>query len=133
MSTGTRGRMSHSGGHSTRVARRRLVTMLWAVLATTALVMSACTPTDGGATNVKPTAVAAADVLTGPAPLAVNFSSAGSADSDGTIASYRWAFGDGSPNSAAPNPSHTYAATGLYVATLTVTDNTGASGSATVT
>ena len=54
----------------------------------------------------------------------VHFSSSGSFDPDGTISSYRWNFGDGTfVNSA--NPSHTYAAPGLYTATLTVTDNAG--------
>jgi PKD repeat protein len=59
-------------------------------------------------------------------PLAVNFSSAGSGDPDGSIASYFWEFGDG-VTSTAPNPSHTYAVPGQYVALLTVTDNQGAS------
>jgi PKD repeat protein len=74
--------------------------------------------------NQVPTAAASADHPSGVAPLAVNLSSFGSGDSDGTIVSYSWDFGDGSPSSADPNPSHTYAA-GTYVATLTVTDNEG--------
>src|SRR5215218_2688898 len=118
MSTGTRGRMSHSGGHTNKASKRRLHHVLWAVVAVAALVMSACTPPDTGSANVAPTAVAGADVLTGSAPLTVTFSSAGSVDSDGTIAAYRWAFGDGQPNGTTANPVHTYAASGLYVATL---------------
>ena len=35
--------------------------------------------------------------------------------------SYEWNFGDGSPTTTAPNPSHVYAETGTYTATLTVT------------
>lgn len=46
-------------------------------------------------------------------------------DTDGTIASYAWTFGD-SFNSAAVNPSHTYRAGGTYNVSLTVTDNSGA-------
>ncbi len=56
----------------------------------------------------------------------VAFSSAGSSDSDGTIVSYAWNFGDGN-SSTQPNPSHTYASAGNYAVVLTVTDNDGAS------
>ena len=60
--------------------------------------------------------------------LAAAFNSAGSSDSDGTIVSRSWDFGDGQTSSAA-NPSHTYAAQGTYSVTLTVTDNDGDSDS----
>jgi PKD repeat protein len=83
------------------------------------------------AANLAPTAMAAGTPTSGKAPLDVAFSSAGSVDSDGTIASYSWDFGDGSPLDTSANPSHTYAA-GDYTATLTVTDDMGASNSATV-
>ena len=49
----------------------------------------------------------------------------GSADPDGTIVSYEWAFGDGNIG-IGPTPSHTYLAAGTYDVTLTVTDNDGA-------
>ena len=61
---------------------------------------------------------------------AVQFSSSGSFDPDGTITSYHWNFGDGTSANAA-NPSHTYPAPGLYTAALTVTDNSGLLASAT--
>ncbi|MGN6517867.1 MAG: pre-peptidase C-terminal domain-containing protein [Dokdonella sp.] len=48
-----------------------------------------------------------------------------SSDSDGTIVSRSWAFGDGA-TSTATNPSRTYAAAGTYTVSLTVTDNGGA-------
>lgn len=54
----------------------------------------------------------------------VVFSSAGSEDPDGTIASYAWDFGDGSTSTAA-NPTHTYTTAGTYNISLTVTDNAG--------
>ena len=53
-----------------------------------------------------------------------------SADSDGSIASRSWSFGDGATSSAT-NPSRTYAAGGSYSVTLTVTDNAGATASVT--
>ncbi len=49
-----------------------------------------------------------------------------STDSDGTIASRSWNFGDGT-TSTVTNPSKTYAGSGTYTVTLTVTDNSGAS------
>jgi len=55
----------------------------------------------------------------------------GSTDTDGSIATRSWNFGDGTPASTATNPSHTYAAAGTYVVTLNVTDNMGAPGSTT--
>jgi len=58
----------------------------------------------------------------------VAFSSAGSSDSDGSIVSYAWSFGDGG-SSTQPNPNHTYASAGTYNVQLTVTDNGGASSS----
>ena len=50
-----------------------------------------------------------------------------STDSDGTVVSSAWNFGDGS-TSTATSPSHTYATAGTYNVTLTVTDNGGKTG-----
>ncbi len=74
--------------------------------------------------NQLPVAVASATPSTGFAPLTVAFSSTGSYDPDGNIASYAWTFGDGT-TSTLPGPSHTYNGVGSYTATLTVTDNRG--------
>ena len=61
--------------------------------------------------------------------LVANFTDS-SSDSDGTISSRSWTFGDGG-TSTATNPSHTYAAGGTYSVTLTVTDNGGSQNSKT--
>jgi PKD repeat protein len=50
----------------------------------------------------------------------------GSSDTDGAIVNYVWNFGDGTSGFGA-SVSHTYAAAGTYAASLTVTDDNGAS------
>ncbi len=56
------------------------------------------------------------------------FDGSASSDSDGTIESFQWTFGDG--NSASGEVvSHSYASDGSYTVTLTVTDNDGDSDS----
>ncbi|CAN5247103.1 PKD domain-containing protein [soil metagenome] len=76
----------------------------------------------GGGTlpNDAPTAAFTAT----PTDLTVAFDSAGSADPDGTVASYAWDFGDGETSTNA-NPDHTYAAGGNYLVKLVVKDNRG--------
>jgi PKD repeat protein len=56
--------------------------------------------------------------------LTCNFSDT-STDEDGTVVSWAWDFGDGT-TAETQNPSHTFAAEGSYVVTLTVTDDDGA-------
>ncbi len=51
-----------------------------------------------------------------------------SGDSDGSIITWAWDFGDGGTANV-QNPTHTFAAAGTYVVTLTVTDDGGASDS----
>jgi len=84
-----------------------------------------------GAADAPPVAVASASPTSGIAPLAVAFDGSASHDSDGSIAAYAWTFGDGGTGSGA-KPSHTYGSAGTWVATLTVTDDRGATGKATV-
>ncbi len=47
-----------------------------------------------------------------------------SSDADGQVVSWAWSFGDGN-TSTERHPIHTFAATGDYTVTLTVTDNSG--------
>jgi glucose/arabinose dehydrogenase/PKD repeat protein len=82
-----------------------------------------------GATNRNPIAKASANKTSGPSPLAVTFSSAGSSDPEGGALTYSWNFGDGGTSTAA-NPSHTYTANGTYTPTLTVRDPQGLTGTA---
>jgi len=77
-------------------------------------------------TNTAPSARALADVVSGQAPLAVNFSGDSSSDADGSISSAGWTFGDGATASGL-NSSHVYTSAGSFTATLTVTDNLGES------
>ena len=55
--------------------------------------------------------------------LTANFTDT-SSDSDGSVVSRSWNFGDGG-TSTATNPSHTYAVPGTYNVQLTATDNSG--------
>jgi uncharacterized repeat protein (TIGR02543 family) len=57
--------------------------------------------------------------------LTCSFDGGGSGDPDGAIARYAWSFGDGASGSG-QTATHTYARGGSYTATLTVTDNSGA-------
>lgn len=82
-----------------------------------------------GGSNRNPVAKASADRTSGPAPLTVAFSSAGSSDPEGSPLTYSWAFGDGATSTAA-NPSHTYTANATFTPTLTVRDSAGLTGTA---
>lgn len=81
--------------------------------------------------NIRPEAVAAADPVSGQAPLEVEFDGTASSDSDGTIVSWNWNFGDGA-SSSGDIVTHTYSNAGTYTATLTVTDDMGGTDSDTV-
>ena len=79
----------------------------------------------GGGGNTAPSANFTSSV----SGLTVQFTDT-STDSDGTIASRSWNFGDGTSSTSA-NPSKTYSAAGTYTVTLTVTDDDGATNTRT--
>ena len=84
---------------------------------------------DYTAAGRRPIAHATATPDNGATPLTVQFSSAGSIDPDGTALTYAWDFdGNGSTDSTAANPSHTYNTAGAFNATLRVTDQSGQTG-----
>ena len=56
----------------------------------------------------------------------VNFNgSISTAGSDRTIVSYHWDFGDGDPPKTGARVTHDFVKTGIYLVTLTVTDDQG--------
>src|SRR6185369_12749233 len=68
------------------------------------------------ATTATPVAQFTGTPVSGTFPLTVNFTNT----STGSITSYAWTFGDGTTSTLA-NPSHVYAAAGVYSVGLTVT------------
>jgi PKD repeat protein len=79
---------------------------------------------------VKPNAPPVASMTVSCTQRDCSFDGTASGDPDGTIASYAWNFGDGN-TATGPTAAHSYTADGSYTATLTVTDNQGAQGTAT--
>jgi glucose/arabinose dehydrogenase/PKD repeat protein len=88
--------------------------------------------------NQPPVAVATASPTSGPAPLTVAFDGSGSTDADPGDAqtlTYAWDLdGDGQyDDSTEESPTHTYSEAGTYTASLRVTDDKNASGTASIT
>ncbi len=85
--------------------------------------------TPNGLSLFKPLLPSAAITPPSSAKAGIAASFSGDASSDpypgGSISSYSWNWGDGTPVSSGAAPTHTYAAPGEYTVTLTVTDNYG--------
>jgi len=79
--------------------------------------------------NSPPVASFTVTPSSGVAPLNVSFNASTSSDSDGSIVSYEWSFGDGGSD-AGVTTSHTYQNAGTYTAVLRVTDNDGSTDTA---
>jgi PKD repeat protein len=90
-------------------------------LADTAAVTIAVAPTD------QPPTAEANGPYSGTVGAPIQFSNAGSFDSEGAWTA-AWDFGDGATSSGS-NPSHSYTSTGSYTVTLTVTDQSNQSTS----
>ncbi len=83
----------------------------------------------GGAANTPPRA----DLAASCSGLVCAFSAAGSTDADGAVQDHAWDFGDGATAGtvSVPTTTHTYAQAGTYRVAVTVTDDRGATGTAT--
>ncbi len=81
-----------------------------------------------------PVARAQASVTSGPAPLAVSFTSDGTYHPEGLPLDYAWDLdGDGTTDATTPTASTTYTERGTFAARLTATDPNGQTASAVVT
>jgi PKD repeat protein len=89
------------------------------------VLVTGCTPI-----NSPPVASFTRTPSSGEASLNVFFNASGSYDSDGSIVSYEWDFGDGH-SGVGETPTHTFNSAGTHFVKLTVTDNEGARNSVT--
>lgn len=85
-----------------------------------------------GNTNQAPVA-RISGTSTGTNPITVNFDGSSSTDADGSVVSYAWNMGDGSAVKYGAIVQHSYSKVGTFQATLTVTDDKGATGIANYT
>ncbi len=83
-----------------------------------------------GSTGATPNQAPTASFTSTTSPLSVAVNATASTDVDGTIVSYGWDFGNGTLGTGV-TATGTYAAPGTYTVTLTVTDDDGATGTAT--
>jgi PKD repeat protein len=113
--------------HLYGVAADRVPDRMYGHVLSSAASYPGCLDLAGTTQNIAPSA----DFTFNTADLTATFTDA-SGDSDGSVDSWSWDFGDGATAST-QNPSHTYDATGDYEVTLTVTDDAGATDSATQT
>ncbi len=82
--------------------------------------------------NPVPVAILAGDVLSGCAPLCVNFNDMSTIIAPGIINSWSWDFGDNSAISNSQNPSHCFANAGAYTVSLDIVTSSGCTASITM-
>jgi probable HAF family extracellular repeat protein len=100
-----------------------------AAIATAALVLGACGGGGGkkSPSNIAPIASFTITPDSGLLPLTVSLDASASRDTDGTIASFQWDFGDGATATGVV-VQHTFIESARYQVTLSVTDDDGAVG-----
>jgi PKD repeat protein len=105
-----------------------------AVLVCGLLGLAGCGAGSGGGSNaapaLKPPVANAGGPYTGTVGTAVSFSGAASSDPQGEALTYAWNFGDNATGTGV-SPGHAYATTGTYTVSLTVTDTSNLTNSAT--
>ncbi len=94
------------------------------------LIRAKGTRTGGGGNNQNPVAVATASKSQASVNESITFDGSQSYDNDGQISQYLWEFGDGNSSTQAM-VTHSYSNSGTFNIKLTVTDNLGATGTAT--
>jgi PKD repeat protein len=93
--------------------------------------LSGCNEQIKKAQNKPPTLIIGSNFTGGYSPLSIHFYCTAN-DSDGSIVSYLWDFGDGT-TSTEQNPNHTFLEKGkIYQTVLTVTDDKGANSNSSV-
>jgi|APFre7841882724_1041349.scaffolds.fasta_scaffold10164_2 PKD repeat protein len=105
------------------------------LLAALGLSIAACGGGGGGSDappqNTAPVASFTATPADGSGPLTVQLNASASTDPGGSITTYSWNFGDNSAAGSGVTTSHIFQTNGTYTVTLTVTDNSGTTGSTT--
>jgi PKD repeat protein len=76
-------------------------------------------------TDEKPTAAYTPSTFSPTVGQTVSFNGTASNDPDGTITTYRWVWGDGTPNGSGATPTHAFATAGTYSVGLYITDSAG--------
>jgi hypothetical protein len=84
--------------------------------------------------TVPPSAILSSDVISGLAPLTVNFDASQSTDANSAITNYRFDFGDSSSiqSGVSQAAQHIYNNAGVFTCILTITDAAGNTGTASV-
>jgi PKD repeat protein len=73
----------------------------------------------------RPTAAYTPSTYTPAVGQTVSFDGRASSDPDGTIVTYRWVWGDGSPDGSGPTPTHVFTTAGARSVGLYITDSDG--------